>query len=109
MSAIILSGVIVPSSKPIGLDRESKYKIVCANGTEYFFLPDPDWDKILSFYSWQDVRVFGVVDRSLRTIDPRRIFPKGPKGEKEKILSLVKSKINDLVASPIAVLAVMAT
>lgn len=113
-----LSGVIVPWTEDIKDGRESDYKLVCKDGREYFFVTDSYWESVLSWYSWDDVTVKGLLNTDKMTLIPQKIFPKGPTAENDNVIDLVVSKtrgvikkigknLNELVIIPAGLLAVM--
>ncbi len=119
LTPISLSGVVIPWSKALSSGRNSDFKLVCSSGLEYFILADPEWRDVLSWYSWEEVKVIGLLNVSNMTIIPQKVFPKGPTGEKENVIDLAAWKsrdfvkklvknVNDLVLIPAAVCAVMA-
>jgi hypothetical protein len=119
LTPISLSGVVIPWSKEIRKGQSSDFKLVCSSGLEYFIVTDSEWRDILSWYSWEEVKVIGLLNVSNMTIIPQKVFPKGPTGEKENVIDLAAWKsreflkklvknVNDLVLIPAAVCAVMA-
>jgi hypothetical protein len=119
LTPVTLSGVIVPWEKTMNGGRESDYKLICASGLEYFFVADSEWRSVLAWYSWDEVKVVGLLNVSNMTLIPQKVFPKGPTGEKENVIDLAMWKsreaikkaiknVNDLVTVPAAVWAVMA-
>lgn len=114
LTPVTLSGVVVPWEKRIGPTGASHYKLVCHNGLEYFFVTESEWQNVLSLYRWEEVKVVGLLNMSNKTIIPRKIFPKGPKGEKEeKVIDLamwqgrnairkMSKNVSDLVLIPAA-------
>ncbi len=118
LTPVNLPGVVVPWRRELKGGKESDYKLVCSSGMEYFFVADKEWRGVFSWYSWEDVRVIGFLNLATKTIIPQRIFPKGPKGEKENVIDLaiwksreaIKKAVkntNDMVVIPASVLAVM--
>lgn len=114
-----LSGVIVPWSKALSGGQESDYKLVCSSGLEYFIIADSEWQDVLSWFSWEDVRVKGLFNTSNMTLIPQQILPKNPNGSKENLLPLPRPKLkvmaenlsrgfHELVAVPAAMLAAFA-
>lgn len=119
LTPISLSGVVIPWSKALSGGRNSDFKLVCSSGLEYFIVADSEWRDVLSWYSWEEVKVIGLLNVSNMTIIPQNVFPKRPTGEKENVIDLVTWKsrefvkklvknVNDLVLIPAAVCAVMA-
>ena len=119
LTPISLSGVVIPWSKELREGQNSDFKLVCSSGLEYFIVADSEWRDILSWYSWEEVKVIGLLNVSNMTIIPQKVFPKGPTGEKENVIDLAAWKsrefvkklvknVNDLVLIPAAVCAVMA-
>jgi hypothetical protein len=97
LTPVTLSGVVVPWAKIMKHGKESDYKLVCASGVEYFFVTDSEWRKVLSFYCWDEVKVVGLLNISNMTLIPQKVFPKGPTGEREKVIDLVSWKSRDAV------------
>jgi hypothetical protein len=89
LTPIKLSGVVIPWIKTLGGSQTSDYKIVCSSGLEYFIVADPEWRGVLSCYSCEEVKIVGLLNSSNMTIIPQKIFPKGPTGEKDKVVGLV--------------------
>lgn len=118
LTPVNLLGVVVPSGlKPTGV-KDSHYKLVRPNGIQYFLVANREWRGVLSRFTWEEVRVIGLLNTETKTIIPQKVFPKGPKGEKESVIDLAIWKgretikkaianINDMVAMPAAVLAVL--
>jgi hypothetical protein len=113
-----LTGVVVPCKDDSGGGRTFDYKLSCSGGFEYFIDAAPEWKRVLSFYSWEEVKVIGLLNVADRTIIPQKVFPKGPTGEKENVLPLFRWKegdfvkklvknVNELVLVPAAICAVM--
>ncbi len=118
LTPVTLSGVVVPWIKTLSDGRDSDYKLVCSSGVEYFIVADNEWRSVLSSYSWDEVKVKGLLNISNMTLIPQKVFPKGPTGEKESAIDLanwkqrdftkkVIKKINDLVLIPAAALSVI--
>lgn len=119
LTPISLSGVVIPWSKELREGQNSDFKLVCSSGLEYFIVADSEWRDVLSWYSWEEVKVIGLLNVSNMTIIPQKVFPKRPTGEKENVIDLAAWKsrefvkklvknVNDLVLIPAAVCAVMA-
>lgn len=117
LKPVTLSGVVVPWDKELSPNRKSEYKLVCTSGLEYFLVANDEWCSVLSWYSWEDVNIVGLLNTADLTLIPQRVFPKGPKGEKENVIDLAlwKSReamkkmtknVNELILVPAAVLAV---
>lgn len=117
LTPVTLSGVVVPWDKQVSATRNSEYKLVCTSGLEYFLVVNEEWRGVLSWYSWEEVKVVGLLNASNSTLIPQRVFPRGPKGEKENVIDLalwksreavkkITKNVNDLVLVPAAVLAV---
>ena len=117
LKPVTLSGVVVPWDKELSPTRNSEYKLVCTSGLEYFIVANDEWRGVLSWYSWEDVNIVGLLNSTNLTLIPQRVFPKGPKGEKENVIELalwksrkaikkITKNVNDLVLIPAAVLAV---
>jgi hypothetical protein len=98
LSTVSLSGVIVPWTRILGRGRVSAFKLVSNNGLEYPIVPAPEWKDVLSCYSWEEVRVFGLLDSDDLSLIVMRVFPKGPKGEKDFLIDLLSRKGRDLVS-----------
>jgi len=118
LTPVSLSGVVIPWSKALNSGRNADFKLVCSSGLEYFIVADSEWRDVLSSYSWEEVKVIGLLNVSYMTIIPQKVFPKGPTGEKENVIDLAvwKSRefakklvknVNNLVLIPAAVCAVM--
>ena len=118
LTPISLTGVVVPWTKGLSGGRESEFKLVCSSGLEYFFVVDPEWKDVLSQYSWEEVKVIGLLNIANMTLIPQKVFPKGLRGEMENVIDLAAWKgrdlvkklvknVNDLVVVPGVVLAVM--
>lgn len=118
LTPVTLSGVIVPWSEKITDSRELEYKLVCEAGQEYFFIANPYWKSVLSWHSWDEVKVKGLLNSANMTIVPQKIYPKGPTVENENVIDLAASRakkvfkkigrnINDLVIIPAGLLAMM--
>jgi hypothetical protein len=114
-----LAGVVVPWSKSIGREGESQFKLVCTNGREYFFVPDPEWNEVLSGYSWDWVKVIGLLNIQNATIIPQKVYPKYPHEKIKNVIQIadrrgrsllkkVVKNLNDFVVIPIAVWAMLA-
>ena len=114
LNPITLSGVVVPWSSKFYDGTESNFKLVCLSGLEYFFATDEEWVKVLNWYSWEEVKVIGLLNTTNLTIIPQRVFPKGPTGEREKIIDLsewksrlgvtqVAKNLGDLIITPVAI------
>lgn len=119
LTPVTLSGVVVPWSKQVSFGTESDYKLVCASGLEYFIVADSEWRNILTWYSWEEVKFIGLLNHANMTLIPQKVFPKGPTGEKEKVIDFkdwkhreiikkVVKNITDLVGVPAAIWAVAA-
>jgi hypothetical protein len=97
LTPVNLTGVVVPWIKALSGGRESEFKLVCASGLEYFFVADPEWKDDLSQYSWEEVKVIGLLNISNMTLIPQKVFPKGPRGEMENVIDLASWKSRDLI------------
>jgi hypothetical protein len=108
---INLSGVVIPWERRLDDGADSDYKLVCTSGLEYYFVSSENWSSVLSLYSWEEVRVIGLLNTSDLTLIPQMVFPKGPTGEREKVIDLAKwrrrlnfsaitKKLNDIVLKP---------
>ena len=97
LTPVNLTGVIVPWIKALSGGRESEFKLVCSSGLEFFFLTDSEWKDVLSNYSWEEVRVVGLLNRSNMTLIPQKVFPKGPREEMENVIDLASWKGRDLI------------
>ena len=86
---VILSGVVVPWIDDPRNGRDSDYKLVCASGTEYFMVTDPERRSLLSYFSWEEVKVKGLLNPANMTLIPQNIFPKGPAGERKGFIDPV--------------------
>lgn len=117
LTPVTLSGVVVPWNRAVSSTRSSEYKLVCTSGLEYFLVANDEWRGVLSWYSWEEVKVVGLLNAANLTLIPQKVFPKGPKGEKENVIDLalwkgreavkkIAKNMNDLVLVPAAVLAV---
>ena len=116
-TSVALSGIVVPRKNEPGTIRNFDYNLVSASGLEYFLVANREWRNVLSAYSWEEVKIVGLLNTANRTLIPQKVFPKGPKGERENVIDLAlwKSReamkkiainVNDLVLVPAAVLAV---
>lgn len=117
LTPVTLSGVVVPWDKKLSPTQNSEYKLACTSGLEYFIVADKEWRNILSWYCWEDVKVVGLLNASNLTLIPQRVFPRGPKGEKENVIDLalwksreaikkIAKNVKDLVLVPAAAFAV---
>jgi hypothetical protein len=88
LTPVTLSGVIVPWITTLNDGRNSDYKLVCRSGVEYFIVADGEWKTVLSSYSWDDVKIRGLLNFLNMTLIPQKVFPKGPTGEKESAIDL---------------------
>lgn len=93
---IKISGVLIPWERNLDDGADSNFKLVCSSGLEYYFVADEEWSNVLRWYSWEDVKVIGLLNTSDLTLIPQKVYPKGPTGEREKIIDLArwKSRIN---------------
>lgn len=116
---VTLSGVIIPWNAELAGGGESDYKLACSSGNEYLIVADSQWKSVLASYCWEDVKIIGLLNSANMTLIPQKVYPKGPTGEKEKVIDIlswksresiakVVKKINDFVVVPAAVWAVMA-
>jgi hypothetical protein len=94
---VTLFGVIIPWSPSPSDKREEEFKLACESGLEYILVADSEWRNVLSNYCWQDVKIKGLLNISNMTLVPRKIIPKGPKGEKENVIDMAAWKGQDLV------------
>jgi hypothetical protein len=122
LTPVTLSGVVTPWSQVLAGGRSVDYKLVTNGGLEYFIVADSEWRGVLSMYCWEEVKVIGLLNVSNMTLIPQKVYPKGPTGEKEKVIDLAEWKseefvrkvkkmvktVSDLVLVPAAVMAVMA-
>jgi hypothetical protein len=119
LKPVTLSGVIVPWQSHTRVGVESEYKLVCETGLEYFILADSTWLNILPLYSWEDVKVIGLVNLANMTLTPQKIYPKGPTGEKENVIDIkqwmqsrpwgeIVEQLKEVIATPAAVPAAVA-
>lgn len=97
LTPITLSGVVVPWDKDASTTRKSEYKLVCTSGIEYFLLANEEWCSVLSWYSWEEVKIVGLLNTANLALIPQRVFPKGPKGEKENLLDLAIWKSREVI------------
>jgi hypothetical protein len=97
LKPVTLSGVLTPESQSIGNDKASNYKLISYGGIEYFIVADAEWREVLSQYSWEEVKVIGLLNLSNMTLIPQKIYPKGPTGEKEKLIDLAGRRSKDLI------------
>lgn len=93
---VSLSGVLVPRRK-LKNGWTSDYKLACSSGLEYFIEADAEWREQLSYLSWEEVRVIGLLNVSDMTLIPRKVFRNGPKGERENVIQLAAWKGRDLM------------
>lgn len=114
LTRVRLSGVVVPWRKNLVPSGEYDYKLVCTSGLEYFVVANSHWRNILTSFSWEEVCVVGLLNTSNMTIIPQKVFPKGPKGEKENVIDLalwnskrlakkIVDRVNSLILIPAAV------
>ena len=89
---IKLSGVVIPWERNLDDGADSNFKLVCSSGLEYYFVEDEEWSNVLRWYSWEDVKVIGLLNTSDLTLIPQKVYPKGPTGEREKVTDLAKWK-----------------
>lgn len=119
LTPVALSGVVVPRTKVFGDRKDPDFKFVSASGFEYSIVADNEWSHLLSIYSWEEVKIVGLLNLTNMTLIPQRVFPKGPTGDRENLTefaawkgrNLAKKlveKINDLVVVPAAALAAVA-
>jgi hypothetical protein len=117
LTPVTLTGVVVPWDKDVSPNPNSEYKLVCTSGPEYFLVTNDEWRSVLSWYSWEEVKIAGLLNTANLTVIPQRVFPKGPKGEKDNVIDLalwksreaikkIAKNVNELVLVPAAVLAV---
>lgn len=117
LTPVTLTGVIVPRGKDVSFNRNSQHKLVCTSGIEYFLETNEEWRSVVSYYCWEEVEIVGLLNTANSTLIPQRVFRKGPKGEKENVVSLALGKsreaikkipeyVNELILVPAAVLAV---
>ena len=120
LTPVKLSGVILPWLKTLEPNQVSHFKLVGSSGCEYFFVPDPEWKKVLQQYQWKEVKVIGLYNIANRSLIPQKIYPVGPteefipiaEAENEQRRNLVKKwvrNLNDWVVVPVAVWALMAS
>lgn len=92
LTPVTLAGVVVPWTKKMMSDgRNSEYKLVCASGSEYFFVTDQEWREILSRHCWGDVKVKGLLNIANMTLIPQKVFPQGPDGQLENVIYLARN------------------
>lgn len=119
-TSVKLTGVLNPWSKNFSFGVSSDYKLICANGREYFIIADSEWRDILPLLSWKEIKVIGLLDPSNMTLIPKRIFPIGPAGPQNRIIDMAHWKnkstikkrtenVSDWVMWPIVSLSPMAT
>lgn len=98
LTPVSLSGLVIPWSQPLSSGRDSDFKLVCSSGLEYFIVAsESEWRDVLSWYSWEEVKVIGLLNVSNMTIIPQKVFPKGPTGKKENLIDLAAWKSRRLV------------
>ena len=97
LTPVNLTGVVVPWIKMFSSGHDSEFKLVGSSGLEYFFVVDSEWRDVLSQYSWEDVRVVGLLNIYNMTLIPQKVFPKCPRGEIENVIDLAAWKGRDLV------------
>lgn len=93
---VTLSGVVVPWIQELSDGRESAYKLVCSSGAEYYIVADSEWRSVLSCYSWDEVKVKGLLNIANMTLIPQKVFPKGPTGERDCAVDLANWKQSQL-------------
>jgi hypothetical protein len=89
---IKLSGVLMPWERKLDAGAGSDFKLVCSSGLEYYFVVDQVWSNVLRWYSWEDIKVIGLLNTSSHTLIPQKVYPKRPTGEREKAFDLAKWK-----------------
>ena len=118
ISRISLSGLLIPWVKMIG-GRRSEFKLVCSSGLEYSILSGPEWREILRQFSWREISLNGFLNLLSGTLVPRKVVPKSPIKDGEKIIDLAARKsryliqkllrnVNDFVLIPAALWAIIA-
>ena len=85
MTSRLFAGVIVPWEQDAGASEYS-YRLVCRNGCEYGIADDGDWDSVLKYLVWSEVKVSGVLDEQNHVIFPQKIMPQTPDGGKQDTL-----------------------
>lgn len=83
MLPILVSGVVVPWNKSFSQGRRSQFKLITKLGVEYFLIAGSEWEDTLSWHSWDEVKVRGLVDMAKRTIVPKKIYPKDPAAKRQ--------------------------
>lgn len=78
MMPIVVSGIIIPWNKSFSQGHRSNYKLVTKMGTEYFLVDASEWEETLSWLSWEEVKVRGLLNFEDSTIRPKKIYPKDP-------------------------------
>jgi hypothetical protein len=118
LTPVSLVGVIVPWSKKFIGGRASDYKLVCPKGLEYFIIRNSEWKEALSWCSWEEVQIAGLLNIAEMTIILQKIFPKGPIEKNENVIDMNKwmnrkflkkmlKTVNELVLVPAAICAMM--
>ena len=113
LTSVKLTGVLTPWSKYLGPGASSDYKLVCGSGLEYFIVAESIWSNVLADLSWKEVKVIGLLNLSNMTLIPKKVFPVGPAGSKEKVIDITRWKnqnaiktiirnVSDWVITPIA-------
>ncbi len=116
---VTISGVVIPWKKIFSREKKSEYNLVCPSGVSYLIVADSEWRDILSEYTWQQVKVKGLLNVSKMTILPENILPNGPNGETENVIDIAEWKkpkpahkraqsLNDCVFIPAAVWTIIA-
>lgn len=119
LAPVKLTGVVIPCNPLPNAPTQSNFKLVCPNGLECYFSTDKNWSTILNRYSWDEVKVIGLVNKSNLSLIPQKIYPKQPIGKRQKIIDLIRWKnqniahqfakqLNHSLATPAALPAIVA-
>ena len=90
LTPVTLSGVVTPCNQELVDGRSCDYKLVTSSGLEYFIVADSEWRSVLSTFCWEVVNIIGLLNICNMTVIPQKVFPKGPTGEKEKLIEVAE-------------------
>ncbi len=88
LTPVTLFGVVIPWTSFMPDGRTSHFKLACAGGAEFFIVADEEMLQVLSQYSWENVKVKGLLNVSNMTLLPQWIYPKGPTGEQNSVIEM---------------------
>lgn len=118
LTNVSLSGVLAPCRPSLNQEQNLNYRLLGYSGLEYFLISDKEWRETLSRYSWQEVKIVGLLNISNKTLIPQKIYPKGPIAAKmnqnqpavlsgKKIFKNFIKDLNHHIVLPLSVLAIM--